>query len=205
MVGRKRTFSEEQALEAAMDVFWRKGYTGASLSELTQSMGINKPSMYATFGNKEALFVKATSLYIEKIAKPHTQWLFEEGTRLEKRVKNYMLSIVKSQCESDDPKGCYVILCQSEIAGGDMPQAPTELLNEAGQYIQKLLTELFLNDPQAIRLGLNHQASSAALSIATTLRGTASMARAKVTFAELQTVIEHCLKGIGINSDGDKF
>ena len=57
--GRKREFDAEIALEAAMQVFWQKGYTGASLTDLIDSMGINKPSMYRAFGNKEALFVKA--------------------------------------------------------------------------------------------------------------------------------------------------
>ena len=55
--GRKKLFDENTALNAAMDVFWQKGYVGASLADLTQRMGINKPSMYSAFGNKEALFV----------------------------------------------------------------------------------------------------------------------------------------------------
>ena len=63
--GRRKSFDEDQALGSAMEVFWAKGYVGASLSDLTKSMGINKPSMYSTFGNKEALFIKATEYYIE--------------------------------------------------------------------------------------------------------------------------------------------
>jgi AcrR family transcriptional regulator len=44
-------------------VFWARGYEGASLSELTEAMGITRPSLYACFGNKEALFRKALDLY----------------------------------------------------------------------------------------------------------------------------------------------
>jgi AcrR family transcriptional regulator len=61
--GRPRAFDAEKALDRALNVFWRKGYEGASLPELTKAMGINRPSLYAAFGNKEALFKKALDRY----------------------------------------------------------------------------------------------------------------------------------------------
>jgi AcrR family transcriptional regulator len=61
--GRPRKFDEEEALEAAMRVFWEKGYEGASLSDLTQAMGIDRKSMYLTLGDKEALFKKVLNRY----------------------------------------------------------------------------------------------------------------------------------------------
>ena len=67
--GRPREFCVEDALAAALGVFWRKGYEGASLTDLTEAMGISRPSLYACFGNKEALFRKALDLYErEKLA-----------------------------------------------------------------------------------------------------------------------------------------
>lgn len=63
--GRPRSFDPDKALDAAMQVFWRKGYEGASLSDLTGAMGINRPSLYAAFGDKEALFRKALERYAE--------------------------------------------------------------------------------------------------------------------------------------------
>lgn len=61
--GRPRGFDAEQALEKAMRVFWEKGYQGASLTDLTRAMGINRPSLYAAFGNKEELFRKVLDRY----------------------------------------------------------------------------------------------------------------------------------------------
>ena len=63
--GRPRGFDTEQALDRAMEVFWRHGYEGASLTELTGAMGINKPSLYAAFGNKEGLFRTVVARYAE--------------------------------------------------------------------------------------------------------------------------------------------
>lgn len=61
--GRPRSFDEGEALDAAIDVFWRLGYEGASLAELTEAMGINRPSLYGVFGSKEDLFVRALQRY----------------------------------------------------------------------------------------------------------------------------------------------
>src|SRR3954463_3624794 len=63
--GRPRKFDADQALDAALAVFWRKGYEGASLPDLTEAMGINRPSLYAAFGNKEELFRRAVDRYVE--------------------------------------------------------------------------------------------------------------------------------------------
>src|ERR1700733_10256091 len=54
--GRPRSFCTEKALDSAMQVFWRKGYEGTSMVDLTEAIGINSPSLYAAFGSKEGLF-----------------------------------------------------------------------------------------------------------------------------------------------------
>lgn len=61
--GRPREFDADHALEQALHVFWRTGYEGASMTELTAAMGVNKPSLYATFGNKEELYYKVLDRY----------------------------------------------------------------------------------------------------------------------------------------------
>jgi AcrR family transcriptional regulator len=66
VVGRPRGFDPDLALDAAVSVFWRRGYEGASLSELTAAMGIKPPSLYATFGDKAQLFQSALGRYVER-------------------------------------------------------------------------------------------------------------------------------------------
>src|SRR5437764_1482322 len=61
--GRTRQFDVDEALDRALEVFWARGYEGATLPELTRAMGINRPSLYAAFGNKEQLFRKALERY----------------------------------------------------------------------------------------------------------------------------------------------
>ncbi len=62
--GRPRSFDRDAALRMAMKTFWKFGYEGASMAELTRAMGINSPSLYAAFGSKEGLFREAVRLYL---------------------------------------------------------------------------------------------------------------------------------------------
>ena len=62
--GRPRSFEVEVALDRALEVFWRQGYEGTALSDLTAAMGINRPSLYAAFGSKEKLFSRVLDRYL---------------------------------------------------------------------------------------------------------------------------------------------
>jgi len=197
--GRKKSFDESTALNAAMDVFWQKGYVGASLTDLTKRMGINKPSMYSAFGNKEALFVKATQCYIETKVKPHVALLFAEGVTLKQRLKNHMMSIVAMQCDEEHTKGCYLALCQSELVSGDIPEQAVQLLKKADAMPSQLYTELFNSDVEAIALGLNINAEANGISLYTILKGTASMARSGIDKSQLEYGIDSILTGIGVH------
>ena len=194
--GRKRKFDEQTALQSAMEVFWMKGFIGASLADLTKSMNINKPSMYSTFGNKEALFIKATQHYIENNMQIHFAALYAPDIALKSRLKNYMMSIVDMQCSTEQPKGCYLALCQSEVAGGDLPEEAAKLLIDIEAAPKTLLAELFSTDEEAISLGLHKNAAGNALSLYTALKGTAAMARSKVPVMDLEFVIDTILAGV---------
>jgi AcrR family transcriptional regulator len=63
VTGRPREFDIDKALERAMGLFWRQGYEGTSLADLTRELGVTRPSLYAAFGSKEALFLRALDLY----------------------------------------------------------------------------------------------------------------------------------------------
>lgn len=197
--GRKREFDYELALNAAMNVFWQKGYSGTSMSDLIERMNINKPSMYRAFGNKEDLFIKATERYLETKMKPHMALLFEEGATLKDRFKKHLMSIVDMQCSTSDAKGCYLILCQSELIGGGIPMQAELLLKDAEAIPTKCYADIFSNDPEAILLGLSQNAQSNSVCLYTMLKGTAAMARSGALRSELEYSIDTILAGIGLD------
>ena len=102
--GRPREFDVDEALVAALRVFWTKGYDGASLTDLTEAMGITRPSLYAAFGNKEALFHKALDLYErEKLAYVEDALKAPTARGVAERLLRGALAMQTSEC---DPKGC---------------------------------------------------------------------------------------------------
>ncbi|WP_156840992.1 TetR/AcrR family transcriptional regulator [Novosphingobium aquimarinum] len=106
--GRPREFDPDEALASALRVFWQKGYDGASMAELTEAMGITKPSLYACFGNKEALFRKALDLY-ERDKLCYVRSALEEPTA--RLVAERMLNgALATHCGDSDPQGCLGVI-----------------------------------------------------------------------------------------------
>ena len=190
MAGRQRAFDKQQALDEAMQVFWKKGYVGSSLSDLTSSMGINKPSMYAAFGNKEQLFVQATEHYLEQYAKKYVALLHAEDAPLKQRIKNYMAAALESQCDKSNPKGCYISLCVSESGSEDLPEVAAETIDKAWSYSQEYLADFFDNEKKLGKLASTADSVELALFVITVLHGTAAMARGGKTYNELFPLID---------------
>lgn len=106
--GRPREFCTEGALAAALRVFWTKGYEGASLTELTEAMGITRPSLYAAFGNKESLFRKALDLYEhEKLSYVSEALKAPTARGVAERL---LRGALQNQASEGEPKGCLGII-----------------------------------------------------------------------------------------------
>ena len=118
-VGRPRESDQDEALDRALEVFWRQGYEGTSLGELTAAMGINRPSLYAAFGNKEALFRKALDRYVdERMA--FIRAAIEEPTA-RRAVEALLRGYAASVTNPGTPPGCLTV--QGALACG--PDAET--------------------------------------------------------------------------------
>jgi len=106
-LGRPREFDPDQALDSAMELFWRQGYEGTSLADLTDAMGIAKPSLYAVFGNKEELFRKALDRYAARRSDMSCNALSEPTSR--RAVERMLLAFAGVDAEGDTPKGCLMV------------------------------------------------------------------------------------------------
>jgi AcrR family transcriptional regulator len=106
-IGRPRAFCTEEALDHALQVFWHKGYEGTSLSDLTEAMGINRPSLYAAFGNKEALFRRVLDRYFEGPAAYVRAALQELTARAV--VERLLLGAAERLTDPGHPPGCLAV------------------------------------------------------------------------------------------------
>jgi len=141
--GRHREFNKDHALEKAMLVFWENGYPGTSLTDLTTAMAINKPSLYAAFGNKETLFNQSFELYLTKYGSPHSNHLTDGKEPLMVRVNNYLLSIANMLTDRALPTGCFVCMSTAEVAGSRLPDSSTEAVKKVNQQTLFFLTHFF--------------------------------------------------------------
>ncbi len=121
--GRPRSFCVEEALDHAMDVFWRKGYQGASLSDLTEAMGISAPSLYACFESKEGLFRAVLDRY-EEAGKGFLRNVLDAPTARE-AAELFLTGVAERATDPQaHPPGC--LLLQSGLAAEDQ-RIPNEL------------------------------------------------------------------------------
>src|SRR5579862_3143980 len=114
-VGRPRAFDADKALDAAMRVFWEKGYEGASLSDLTRAMRIERPSLYATFGNKEALFRQVLDRYACSVSAFVAESLNQPTARA--AVERLLRSGADALTSARSPAGCLMI--QAGFSGAE--------------------------------------------------------------------------------------
>lgn len=106
-MGRPRIFDVSKALDTALRLFWRHGYESTSLADLTGAMHINKPSFYAAFGSKEALFRAAVVSYDEKYGDYFRAALAQPTARLV--AENLMLAAIRQSTRPGCPRGCLLV------------------------------------------------------------------------------------------------
>src|SRR5436190_2124683 len=113
--GRPREFDIDEALDRALAVFWRNGYEGTSLPDLTEAMGINRPSLYAAFGNKEELFRRVLDRYAEGPAACARAALNEPTARAV--AERLLRETVDLLTDAHGPRKC--LLVQGALACGE--------------------------------------------------------------------------------------
>ncbi|QQO21338.1 TetR/AcrR family transcriptional regulator [Bradyrhizobium diazoefficiens] len=134
-MGRPREFDAEAALDQAMEVFWRHGYEGATIAQLTEAMGINPPSLYACFGNKEGLLKAA----LDRYTKLRNVWMDEVVAAPTARdvAERMLMGIADKQTDPANPPGC--LLVQGGIAcGTGSENVPFELAARRAQNEDQL-------------------------------------------------------------------
>jgi AcrR family transcriptional regulator len=189
-LGRPRAFSEEAALEAAMRVFWEKGYEGASLTDLTEAMGINRPSLYATFGDKEALFLRAIEQYANGPAH-YLRAALQESTAYAV-IEALLRGAVKLLADPRNPRGCL------SVQGGLACSTAAEPIKEALIAWRKKGEAEILKRLKRARtegdLPAELDPHDLARYIATVLNGLGIQAANGATKAEMTRVVEMALR-----------
>ncbi len=188
--GRPREFDVDKALDRALQVFWRRGYEGATLPDLTAAMGINRPSLYAAFGSKEELFRKALDRYVEGPAAFVRQALNEPTARaVAERLLGVTIDLVTDR---RNPRGCLIV--QGALACGETAESVRQEVaarRVAGEVAVRQRFERARADGD---LPAETDAADLARYVVTVMRGMAVQAASGASREDLRRVAELALQ-----------
>jgi AcrR family transcriptional regulator len=184
--GRPREFDPDDALAAALRVFWQNGYEGASMAELTEAMGITKPSLYACFGNKEALFRKALDLYERDKLAYIGKALEEPSARAV--AERLLRGALATHCGGTDPQGCLGVI--ATVVGCSEAESIREHVCARRASSEAALVERFERAKRDGDLPEGIDPKALGSCVTTVLQGLSVKAQSGVTRAELEATVD---------------
>jgi AcrR family transcriptional regulator len=189
LMGRPRGFDVDQALDAALCVFWRKGYEAASYTDLTQATGVERPALYSAFGNKEALFLRALERYYQHYLAFFPAALEQPTSR--EVAAHILRGAVELNTRFPDRTGCLGI--HGALAGSDDAEPVRRALVDARATGEASLRERLERAQQEGDLPETANCAALAAYVCAVLHGIAVQAKAGFPRDVLEAVVEQAL------------
>ncbi|MES5865865.1 TetR family transcriptional regulator [Bacillus cereus group sp. RP32] len=167
-MARLREFDEEKALDAAMQLFWEKGYAATSLSDLTAKMEIQKPSLYSAFGDKEGLFEAALRRYTNLHA-ANIRTKLQNEQSVKGAIRTFFENMVEEEYKKEFSKGCFCINTMVELATHN--EKFEVLTREHQMYLAVIFQELITKGIRSGELQNDLNAKALAQTLVTSLIG----------------------------------
>ncbi len=185
VVGRPRGFDRDTALEAAMFLFWRKGFATTSMNDLCDAMGVGSPSLYAAFGSKEALYLEAVEHYARTQGPPVWDKL-AEGATARAGIENLLIAAAYSLPKSRaTPAGCMAVLA---AVGDEWPTAIARVVKKVRLEMLGMLRSRLENAVAKSELPTSTDIDGLSRFYLSVFQGMAIQARDGATQAELRAV-----------------
>ena len=189
--GRPRAFDRAQALNKALEIFWRQGYAPASVAELCKGMEINPPSLYATFGNKASLFLEALRHY------EHTYWdaparRFLAEPDVYAAVGQFFREAAEILLSPETPCGCMVVLAAVNIS--DDEKEIIAAVRELRLATKTMFADRFRRAIQDGQIPADTDVPALAGALNTLLEGLSLQARDGLFQSELKAIAAHAVR-----------
>jgi len=186
-MARPKAFDETVALEKAMELFWQQGYHATSYGQLVAHMGVNRASLYNTFGDKQALFDKAVKQYTSQNLISIKAFLLTQASVIE-GLKALIIESLEEDLKEDGPKGCFVVNTATELQKGD-EQTLKSLLGHK-ENSEALFTEFIRRGQQDGEISSKQSAEQLAEYIFALYGGVKVMVKLKPERAYLHSLLE---------------
>jgi AcrR family transcriptional regulator len=188
--GRPRNFDKAEALDAALELFWKHGYEGTSMAMLTESIGVNVASLYAAFGNKESLFVQCVERYSELNGDLYHVSL--KGKTARDVTRSILEGEVELVTQRGKPDGCLMV--QGALTTSPQAEKVRQMMVQMRAMAEKWMADRFR---QAVEEGdLPSDADPAALAcyVMTLNSGLAVQAKSGIGKKRLLEVVELAMR-----------
>jgi AcrR family transcriptional regulator len=188
--GRPRNFDKAEALDTALELFWRHGYEGTSMAMLTEAIGVNVASLYAAFGNKESLFVQCVERYSELNGDLYHESLKKETAR------DVARSILEGEVElvtrRGTPDGCLMI--QGALATSPDAEKIRKMMAQMRAMAEKWMADRFRKAVDEGDLPSDADPAALACYLMTVNSGLAVQAKSGVGKKQLLKVVEIAMR-----------
>ncbi len=190
---RPREFDESEVLDRAMEVFWRQGYEGTSMADLSLAMGLSAPSIYAAFGSKRGLFDAVLARYREWRS-AHREQVLSAATAREV-AERMLYGAIDWLVDPKEPRGC-LLFQAAQSAGSDNAEIP-QVVSRQRQKTLELLAERLSRAQAEGDLPPSESPRAVARYLVTIFAGLAIQAADGASKAQLREAAARALKGIG--------
>lgn len=186
-MARKKNFNEQEVLDKAVNLFWEKGYGATSIQDLVDGLGINRASIYATWGDKHQLYLSALQRYRQNAS----SWLLNE-IRTEPSalviIERFLYFTIDSVIHDNDKRGCFILNSSTELSNSDSEVDAIVLENR--QTMEKVLTELIKEGQADGEINKAHSPESMGRYIFSTVNGLRVLGMGQISEDELKEVVQ---------------
>jgi TetR/AcrR family transcriptional regulator, transcriptional repressor for nem operon len=189
-MARPKAFDETEVLAQAVSVFHEKGYHDASMQDLVTSMGINRASMYDTFGDKHALYLKALDFYKKETTKTQSDFFKTDGSVVD-NIRRFLMMIVEEECNDPLQKGCFITNAALEMLPQDV-DTKHFVCNSFGD-MRKTLTSMITYGQEHGEIKNTQSASQLALTVQAAIAGLRVLGKTRPERSDMTQVVENIL------------
>lgn len=193
MLGRRRSFDKDKMLDKLMNVFWRHGYAGTSMSHLTGETGLTKPSLYAAYGNKEDMYCAALGSYLQLQSEEVYSKLADDGRSLTETLSDFLKATAKGATRPGRPEGCFIAGASCDAQAELLPEKAFAQITQINKTGNDMLAEV-------LRAHLGSDAGRDADTLANYIlvlqNGLVQLAIRGVDYATLEATVDVAMDGV---------
>lgn len=192
-MARKKNFIESDILEKALGLFWERGYNATSVQDLVDHLGINRASIYDTWGDKHGLYLETLKHYRQQTSSYLLEKLRSERSAKE-IVKDFLHDVVNDSVTDDKRKGCFMANSASEMANSDV--IVYQMFTDNRVKIEGVLNELIKEGQESGEFATRFDSQAYARFIFNTATGLRTLAKGTIAEKELNEVVDVALSAL---------